>query len=377
MQIPRRFIFWQPIPSMHQMPFLEHLQEVVDGEVICVHAEDVPADRLELGWSRPRALGVRLLRAAEADSINLIQSNDAHSLHCFSGLHCHPYIAAKFREAIASNAPVGLLSEAHDGYGLRGTLRKLRSCCDCRRYASRIAMVLAMGRLGVNWYRDAGFRSGVVFPFAYVAEQSAVPADPQETNAGPFTIAFVGQLIHRKGVDLLFESLTSLVHLPWRLEVAGGGPLESALRQKADSAGFSDRVAWRGSLPNERISAMLRGCDLLVLPSRFDGWGVVVNESLDAGTPVVCSDACGAADIVAKPVLGQVVSARSITRLAEAIRDRIHAGRTSNTTREIIREHARQFAPASIAKYFVDIVTSVCRQTEAPSVPWRNMGRCR
>jgi glycosyltransferase involved in cell wall biosynthesis len=377
LQIPRRYIFWQPIPSMHQMPFLEHLHEVVDGEVICVHAEDVPADRLELGWSRPRALGVRLVRASEADSINLIHSNDAHSLHCFSGLHCHPYIAAKFREVIASNAPVGLLSEAHDGYGLRGALRKLRSYCDCRRYASRIAMVLAMGRLGVNWYRDAGYRSGVVFPFAYVAEPSRVPADPPETNAGPFTIAFVGQLIHRKGVDLLFESLGSLMHLPWRLEVAGVGPLESALRQQADAAGFSDRVVWRGSLPNQRISAMLGACDLLALPSRFDGWGVVVNEALAAGTPVVCSDACGAADLVAKPVLGQVVSARSITHLAEAIRDRIHLGRTNSRTRAIIREHACQFAPASIAKYFIDIVTSVCRQTEAPSVPWRNMGPCR
>jgi glycosyltransferase involved in cell wall biosynthesis len=312
-----------------------------------------------------------------ADAANLIEFNDVQSLHCFSGLHCHPYIAAKFREAIASNTPVGLLSEAHDAHGLRGALRKLRSSCDRRRYASRIAMVLAMGRLGVNWYRDAGFSPGVVFPFGYVAEPSRLPVDPQGGNSGPFTIAYVGQLIYRKGVDLLFESLTSLVHLPWRLEVAGVGPLESALRRKADAAGFSDRVVWRGSLPNQQISAMLRACDLLVLPSRFDGWGVVVNEALDAGTPVVCSDACGAADLIAKPVLGQVVSARSITRLAEAIQERIHAGRTSNTTRIIIREDARQFAPASIAKYFMDIVTSVCRQTEAPSVPWRNMGPCR
>lgn len=375
--MPRRYVFWQPIPSMHQMPFLEHLHEVVDGEVICVYAEDVPVDRLQLGWSRPQASSVRLLRASEADSTKLIQLNDADSLHCFSGLHCHPYVSAKFHEAIARNSPVCLITEAHDGRGLRGALRKLRSYCDCRKYASRIAMILAMGRLGVNWYRDAGFSPGVVFPFAYVAEPSRLPADPQERTAGPFAIAFVGQLIHRKGVDLLFESLGSLIHFPWRLEVAGAGPLESALRQKADSAGFSDRVVWRGSLPNQHISTMLKGCDLLALPSRFDGWGVVVNEALDAGTPVVCSDACGAADLVVTPVLGQVVSARSITHLAEAIRDRIHAGRTSNTTRAIIREHARQFAPSSIAKYFIDMVGSVCRQTEAPSVPWRRMGPCR
>jgi glycosyltransferase involved in cell wall biosynthesis len=362
---------------MHQMPFLEHLQALSDAEVICIHAEDVPPDRLTLGWSRPEASRARLLSAAEAGSFDLIENDDIHSLHFFSGLHCHPYVSARLREAIARNARVGMIAEAHDGYGIRGGLRKLRSRLDSRRYSSRIAIVLAMGRLGVKWYRDAGFRPATIFPFAYVSEPRQLPGTPFPPQPRPFTIAYVGQLIHRKGVDLLFQALASLVHLPWRLEVAGVGPLETALKAAAHAGGFLDRVVWRYAIPNEQVATMLGGCDLLVLPSRFDGWGVVVNEALGAGTPVVCSDACGAADLVAKPVLGQVVAARSIADLATAIGERVHSGSPSSAARGFIREHAERFSPRSVAGYFLDIVRSVWRNTEPPTVPWRDVGASR
>lgn len=377
MRLPRRYIFWQPIPSMHQMPFLEHLQALSDTEVVCIHAEDVPPDRLTLGWSRPEASRVRLLSAAEADSVALIENDDKHSVHFFSGLHCHPYVSARLREALARNARVGIIAEAHDGYGVRGGLRKLRSRLDARRYSSRIAIVLAMGRLGVKWYRDTGFRPATIFPFAYVSEPGRLPGTSSALHPGPFTIAYVGQLIHRKGVDLLFQALASLVHLTWRLEVAGVGPLESALRTTARAGGFSDRIVWRHAIPNEQVATMLGGCDLLVLPSRFDGWGVVVNEALAAGTPVVCSDACGAADLVATPVLGQVVAARSIANLATAIGERVHAGTLSSAARRLIREHAERFTPQSVAGYFLDIVRSVWRNMEPPTVPWRDAGASR
>lgn len=372
-RLHRRYIFWQPIPSMHQMPFLEHLHDFVDAEVVCVYADAVPSDRLALGWSHPLASNVRLISAADVTSADLIKGNDVDSLHCFSGMHCHPYVSARFRQAIAYNTPVALISEAHDGHGIRGSLRKLRSLLDSRRYSSRLAMVLAMGRLGVDWYRGAGFRPETLFPFAYVAEPRRLPTTANGAVTSPFTIAYVGQLIHRKGVDLLFNALASLMHMPWRLEVAGVGPLEQALRATAKAAGFSDRIAWRGSLPNQQVSAMLGDSDLLVLPSRFDGWGVVVNEALGVGTPVVCSDACGAADLVSLPVMGRVVPARSVAHLAKAIGEQIRAAGASSA-RGTIREYANQFSPLRIAKYFVDIVGSVWHRTEAPSVPWRSSG---
>ena len=368
--MPRRYVFWQPIPSMHQMPFLEALPEAADADVVCVHAEDVPADRIALGWSQPTGAGIKLLGAREAESSRLFDTQQFDTLHIFSGLHCHPFVSAMFRKAVARHATSGLISEAHDGHGIRGAVRRLRSSIDAARYAKKLPLILAMGSLGVDWYRTAGFRHEAVFPFAYVAATAAVKHVPPMGEAPPFLIAFVGQVIHRKGVDLLLQALETVADLPWRFEVAGAGPLESSLRARADSAGFAGRITWRGSLPNREIGGLLASCDLLVLPSRFDGWGVVVNEALAAGTPVVCSDACGAADLLATTTMGSVFRSGSAAALSRAIRERIVAGPPNADARCSIRSHAKHFSPHSIARYFVDVVRSVREQTAPPPVPW-------
>jgi glycosyltransferase involved in cell wall biosynthesis len=57
-----------------------------------------------------------------------------------------------------------------------------------------------------------------------------------------------------------------------------------------------------------------------VLPSRFDGWGAVVNEALMVGTPVICSDRCGASDVIENGRNGYVFEADN----ADALLQRLH-----------------------------------------------------
>ena len=58
-----------------------------------------------------------------------------------------------------------------------------------------------------------------------------------------------------------------------------------------------------------------------MLPSRFDGWGAVVNEALMVGTPVICSDRCGASDLIENGRNGYVFEAGN----ARALRERLHS----------------------------------------------------
>ncbi|MEI6239041.1 MAG: glycosyltransferase [Planctomycetia bacterium] len=356
---------------MHQMPFLEALRQTVDSEVICVHAEDVPADRIALGWSIPSAVGVKVMQPREAESSRLLAADGGDTFHLFSGIHCHPFVSAMFRKAMQLRLATGVISEAHDGRGIRGFARRMRSRIDAIRYASRIQVILAMGSLGVDWYRTAGFRPETIFPFAYVGSPQVLSPQAATTGDRPFSLAFVGQLIPRKGIDLLFRALATLGELPWRLEIAGTGPLEPMLRDMATAEGISDRITWHGSLPNQAVGAMLASCDLLVLPSRFDGWGVVVNEALSAGTPVVCSDACGAADLLATPQLGRTFRAASVQSLGLVIRQQLAQGRPTGTTRELIRDRAAACSPGSVAGYFVKITQAVRTHTDPPPPPWR------
>ncbi len=60
-------------------------------------------------------------------------------------------------------------------------------------------------------------------------------------------------------------------------------------------------------------------CDRLVLPSRWDGWGAVVNEALSAGTPAIVSDTCGCSSLLVSSRCGAVFPHEDIKALAQAI----------------------------------------------------------
>ena len=106
---------------------------------------------------------------------------------------------------------------------------------------------------------------------------------------------FSGSLIARKGVDLLARAFVRLANevRNVRLKIVGDGELRDEIAQtlgpvseRVEFAGFKD---WN-ELPGEYARA-----DVLCVPSRYDGWGLVVPEGLASGLPVIATDRMGAA----------------------------------------------------------------------------------
>ena len=100
---------------------------------------------------------------------------------------------------------------------------------------------------------------------------------------------FVGRYVDVKGIDTLaqaYQRYCGLVEHPWRLICAGAGPLRDSLLQ----AGADDR----GFVQPADLPALMAEASALVLPSRFEPWGVVVQEAAASALPLICSDACGA-----------------------------------------------------------------------------------
>jgi len=111
--------------------------------------------------------------------------------------------------------------------------------------------------------------------------------------------------------------------------------------------------------------------DVTLLPSRHDGWGAVVNESLMAGTPVICSTACGAAELVRQPWLGTVFHVGRVDDLTKALKDWIEPGPRSPTERERIRSWATCISGQAVAKYFAAIMDHTYSNSALPVAPWR------
>lgn len=158
----------------------------------------------------------------------------------------------------------------------------------------------------------------------------------QAVDAGPFSAArasrngtgpeilFVGQWEEYKGVESLFDAFARLGDVQARLRIVGNGSLEDLVRRRAAA---DPRIEVVGYVPQADLPGELARSRCLVLPSVTtdidkEPWGLVVNEAMHAGVPVVASDAVGAAagGLVRDGRNGFVVPERDSAALADALR---------------------------------------------------------
>ncbi len=112
------------------------------------------------------------------------------------------------------------------------------------------------------------------------------------------------------------------------LVFAGEGPLRSQLESEAAGLGVASRVRFLGFVNQTQLPAIYTSADLLVLPSVYDAFGVVVNEAMLCGCPVVVSDRVGAGRDLVAPVCPELIYHCGDTDALAAILQRAHASRT-------------------------------------------------
>lgn len=134
-------------------------------------------------------------------------------------------------------------------------------------------------------------------------------------------VGVVGRLRHEKGQDILMEAMAGVIRqVPdARLLVVGDGPDREALQAQARGLGLEASVVWAGQAAPEAVHGYYGAMDLLVVPSRFEGFGLVALEGLAAGLLVVAMDVEGLREIVEGAPGGTLVPAGDAPALVEAI----------------------------------------------------------
>ena len=130
-------------------------------------------------------------------------------------------------------------------------------------------------------------------------------------------ILTVGALIARKGQALVIAALPALPGVHYWL--AGAGDEEARYRALARAHGVEQRVHFLGPVANAELPELYRATDAVVIPSVSEGLANAWVEALACGTPIVISDAGGAAELVTSPLAGRIVE-RTPPAIAEAVR---------------------------------------------------------
>jgi glycosyltransferase involved in cell wall biosynthesis len=291
-------VLWQPIPSFHQEGFLAALAQAdwVDS-VTLKYEEELPESRRRSGW---RDLALPRLVLERIQPLEIPENSEEY-VHIFSGFQTHRQIWEAFNRL----PPQALcrrfaFAEAPECIGWQGLLRKIKYKVVSWQIAPRLDGVLALGQLGVDFYRSLLPASVPVHEFAYydVNDRDIHDCPHSERQATYYRFLYVGQLIPRKGVDRLLQAFANVSSCTWKLDIVGEGTQMEALQKQAVRLGIDDQLQWHGRMPSSDLGRFFQNADCLVLPSRWDGWGMTVNEALRYGCDVLASMTCGVASIL-------------------------------------------------------------------------------
>lgn len=365
-------VFWQSILSLQQSAYIRALARRPGWDVTVVAERAMTPERAALGWSVPDFGQARLVIASEGPGALALRQCGQDAIHVLEGIRGCSMVRSVLPLLRKRSARAGIMFESGDASGLKGGLRRIAYTWYGLTHATDMDFFLAMGSQGVGWYRRCRFPNSKIYRFAYVTEPPAgrMSETSQPRRTGEVTLAFLGELIPRKGGDLLLGALAALPDHNWRLTITGEGKDRPAWERLAAHLRISDQVTFTGVLPNTEAKAVLGSADLLVLPSRFDGWGVVVNEALMQGVPVLCSDRCGARDLLAETWRGEVFKAGSVESLRDVLARWINRGTRTPELTERIKAWSRCIEGESVADYFAAVLRHVYDGAPRPIAPW-------
>jgi len=383
MRPPARFVAWQPVLTDHQAFTLQELATQCGSELVAfvMRLED-PVRRAQ-GWTRTRVATIEqhVIPATGAWRHCVARLREhRRSTHFFCSPFESPTLMLALLWATAMGVDFYLISEPYsprdEGYlrevgrftgRLKAWLRPLAYMAYGALIRRRVSGVFAISSLAVCQYRRAGLKPYQLFPFGYFVPRTTGASVPSAAppRSATLRLVFVGSLIRRKGIDLLVNAVDRLLSDGLDIALDIFGPGDPATLDVDGS-----RIRHRGVIPFGSAQSVIAGYDVLVLPSRFDGWGVVVNEALLAGVPVVCSDRVGACALVETFGAGLVFASDDAAAVAEAIRslstdaDRLAAMRRST------KRAAQAIEPAAAARYMLTVLRAEAESRARIPSPW-------
>lgn len=229
--------------------------------------------------------------------------------------------------------------------------------------AARAARVVCISEAVRRWTTIAGQGPGLdpghctvirygLDPSPFMA---ATPA-PDLGRAGPL-VGTLARLVPQKGLDVLLEAF-AMVPPPSCLVIAGDGPLLPMLAARAAQPGLAGRVRLLG--PRADAAAVLAALDLFVLPSRWEGFGLVLLEAMASGLPIVASFVSAIGEVVEDGTTARLVPPDDPAALAAALSallaDPARRQAMGAAGRARVRE---RFAPQGMVAAMLDLYRAV------------------
>lgn len=223
--------------------------------------------------------------------------------------------------------------------GLKGLIKNI--------FVSRISLGFASGESQANLLRNIGYigeirkTKGVgIFNYSKV---DAVKSEIKEVRK----FLYVGRLSPEKNIEQVIRVFNDFPNLI--LNIVGYGPLEKELKKNS-----GENIRFLGKVDNEKMNEIYQQNDVFILPSKSEPWGLVVEEALYNGLPVILSDKIGcASEVVEEGIHGLIYNVYLDQELKDKILEMIDLENYKNYKKNVNKMDFEKIKEEQIKAYFL------------------------
>ena len=237
-----------------------------------------------------------------------------------------------------------------------------------RHFIGSASWWLSTGKMTTNYlkYYGASKERIYLYPFSSIRneqfDQTEITGEKknilkeQLNIKGDKVIISVGQFIHRKGFDVLLKAVNDL---PDNIDlyIIGGQPTDEYIKIVEESK-FKN-IYFKNFMQPKELYSFYAISDLFVLPTREDIWGLVINEALSCGLPVITTDKCIAGvELVKKGINGVIVPVNDINKLNESIKHVLNL----SLDKQQIKESVKKYTIEEMANSHLNIFNKLLKE---------------
>ena len=328
----KKLVFWWNIPCKGIIDLLEDACSLESPYECHVITGGTGKHRKSMGWAEASALFPN--HKIVSDEENWVESTTklfetyTNAIHVFNGIDTLLF-KHLIRQAQLQKIPHIFMSEAfsnlYTGYKkcLKSLYMRYILPFKIRPFAKHALGIISLSGkrdFEIEQFKRLGFSQDRIIPFGYW------------TNAAPIHILSDAEYIHMlcpgllekyKGVDILIRAIHKLKkrgnNTKFLCHITGKGSQLEFIKSLTRKLELEDCVVIHGVLSENQYEELLKKIDILVAPGRFEPWGIRINEAIQRGQAVVCSNGLGAAYLVQESRGGIVYESGNVTALETAL----------------------------------------------------------
>ncbi|GAB3234231.1 glycosyltransferase [Psychrobacter pacificensis] len=273
--------FFLNVLSIHQAPLIRKLSDSYHVNVF--YDKPLSSHRKSLGWDIPEFGQANIYSIESINEYKLLDEMTSDTVNIFSGLNAYPSIHKLLKKCLRTNASNYVQIESLKLDGIKGAIRKIKYKILAFNYNNQIDGILTQG--GKIQLEKIGFNN--VQEFVYYIDGID---DYAQIKNEITKFVYIGALSKNKRILELISLFPK--NSCCSLDIYGS-ELDVSLNTLRVLINSNPRITYKGVIPNKEVMKTLTHYDYLILPSKTEGWGVVVSEALLSGVGVIVTETAG------------------------------------------------------------------------------------